>query len=58
MQGQIRQDKIVGSRRFSNYFWVFLWTVKGFYNFEISRFISNTLYVCINDAFDINAPKE
>ena len=24
MQNEIRQDKIVGSRRFSNYFWLFL----------------------------------
>ena len=29
MQGQIRQDKIVGSRRFSNYFWAFLLLIGG-----------------------------
>lgn len=29
MQGQIRQDKIVGSRRFSNYFWAFFLFIGG-----------------------------
>jgi hypothetical protein len=29
MQDQIRQEKIVGSRRFSNYFWAFLLLVGG-----------------------------
>ena len=29
MQDQIRQDKIVGSRRFSNYFWAILLLIGG-----------------------------
>ena len=29
MQEDIRQDKIVGSRRFSNYFWAFFLLVGG-----------------------------
>ena len=29
MQGQIRQEKIVGSRRFSNYFWATLLLIGG-----------------------------
>jgi hypothetical protein len=29
MQNEIRQDKIVGSRRFSNYFWSFFLFVGG-----------------------------
>ena len=30
MQNTIRQDKIVGSRRFSNYFWTFFLFIGGF----------------------------
>ena len=30
MQGNIRQDKIIGSRRFSNYFWTFFLFLGGF----------------------------
>ena len=30
MQNNIRQDKIVGSRRFSNYFWTFFLFIGGF----------------------------
>ena len=30
MQNEIRQDKIIGSRRFSNYFWSFFLFVGGF----------------------------
>ena len=29
MQNEIRQDKIIGSRRFSNYFWSFFLSVGG-----------------------------
>jgi hypothetical protein len=29
MQNEIRQDKIIGSRRFSNYFWAFFLFVGG-----------------------------
>ena len=29
MQNEIRQDKIVGSRRFSNYFWLFFLSIGG-----------------------------
>jgi len=29
MQDQIRQEKIVGSRRFSNYFWAFFLSIGG-----------------------------
>jgi hypothetical protein len=29
MQNEIRQDKIIGSRRFSNYFWSFFLFVGG-----------------------------
>ena len=28
-----------------------------FHNLQISRFISNPLWICINDAFQINAQK-
>jgi len=30
MSEQIRQERIVGSRRFSNYFWAFLLLIGGF----------------------------
>ena len=29
MQNEIRRDKIIGSRRFSNYFWSFFWFLGG-----------------------------
>jgi hypothetical protein len=29
MQNEIRQDKIIGSRRFSNYFWAFFLVIGG-----------------------------
>jgi hypothetical protein len=30
MQNDIRQDKIIGSRRFSNYFWSFFYLLEDF----------------------------
>jgi hypothetical protein len=45
MQNEIRQDKIIGSRRFSNYFWSFFfcWRFRFFTSWISSYFKINLL---------------
>jgi len=51
MQNKIRQDKIIGSRRFSNYFWFFFLFIGGivFFLVGLSSYFQITLLSFINN---------